>query len=62
MPTIRKRIGYLPSLTNQELISKIAKEERLSQSKVDVMLVEEVLKSRGVFDLKNTNYVIKIQL
>ena len=59
MPSIRKRIGYLPSINIQEIISKISKKEKLSQSKVVGILVEEALIARGVFDLQNTNDVIK---
>ena len=55
MPSIRKRIGYLPSLNIQEIISNIAKNENLSQSKVVGILVEEALIARGTFDLKKTN-------
>ncbi len=55
MPSIRKRIGYLPSINIQEIISNIAKKEKLSQSKVVGILVQEALIARGVFDLKNKN-------
>ena len=55
MPSIRKRIGYLPSVNIQEIITSIATEENLSQSKVVGILVEEALQARGVFDLKNKN-------
>ena len=59
MPSIRKRIGYLPSINIQEIITKIAKEERLSQSKVVGILVEEALISRGLFDYANPNNLIR---
>ena len=59
MPSKRKRIGYLPSIKAQETISKIAKKENLSQSKVVGILVEEALIARGGFDLKNSNGVIR---
>ena len=59
MPSIRKRIGYLPSINIQEIIIKIANKEKLSQSKVVGMLVEEALIARGVLDLKNTNNLIE---
>ena len=59
MPSIRKRIGYLPSLNIQEIINKIAKEEKLSQSKVVGLLVEEALIARGVFDFQNKNDLIR---
>ena len=59
MPSIRKRIGYLPSINAQETITKIANKEKLSQSKVVGILVEEALIARGGFDLKNSNGVIR---
>ena len=55
MPTIRKRIGYLPSIDAQETITKIANKENLSQSKVVGILVEEALLARGGLDLQNSN-------
>jgi len=54
MPSKRKRIGYLPSISAQETITKIAKKENLSQSKVVGRLVEEALLARGDFNLKNS--------
>ena len=59
MPTIRKRIGYLPSVNAQEIITKIAKKEKLSQSKVVGILVEEALIARGGFDHQNPNDLIR---
>ena len=59
MPSIRKRIGYLPSINIQEIISKLAEKEKLSQSKVVGILVEEALIARGVFDHQNPNDLIK---
>ena len=58
MPSIRKRIGYLPSINAQKTISKIANKEKLSQSKVVGILVEEALMARVGFDLKNSNDLI----
>ncbi len=55
MPSIRKRIGYLPSINAQKKITKIANKEKLSQSKVVGILVEEALLARVGFDLKNTD-------
>ena len=55
MPSIRKRIGYLPSINAQKTISKIANKEKLSQSKVVGILVEEALMARIGFDFKNSN-------
>ena len=59
MPSIRKRIGYLPSINAQKTISKIANKEKLSQSKVVGILVEEALMARIGFDLKNSNDLIE---
>ena len=59
MPSTRKRIGYLPSVNIQEIITNIAKTKNLSQSKVVGILVEEALTARGVFDLENTNNLIR---
>ena len=59
MPSIRKRIGYLPSINAQETITKIANKEKLSQSKVVGILVEEALIARGGFELKNSNDLIR---
>ena len=59
MPSSRKRIGYLPSINIQGIINTIAKEEKLSQSKVVGILVEEALIARGVFDFKNKNDLIR---
>ena len=41
MPSIKKRIGYLPSMNAHEKIIKIATKAKLSQSKVVGILVEE---------------------
>tara|TARA_B100000945_G_C20100339_1_gene465588 strand:+ start:229 stop:594 length:366 start_codon:yes stop_codon:yes gene_type:complete len=46
MPTKRKRIGYLPSIEIQEIINKICVKEKLSQSKVTGLLVEEAITAR----------------
>ena len=62
MPSIRKRIGYLPSINAQKTISKIANKEKLSQSKVVGILVEEALMARIGFDLKNSNDLIENNL
>ncbi len=59
MPSIRKRIGYLPSINAQETITKIAKKEKLSQSRVVGILVEEALLARGGFDPKNSYDLIR---
>ncbi len=62
MPSIRKRIGYLPSINAQQTISKIANKEKLSQSKVVGILVEEALMARIGCDLKHSNDLIENNL
>ena len=59
MPSIRKRIGYLPSINAQKTITKIANKEKLSQSKVVGILVEEALLARGGYDLKSSYGLIR---
>tara|TARA_B100000945_G_C20345626_1_gene579612 strand:+ start:440 stop:838 length:399 start_codon:yes stop_codon:yes gene_type:complete len=59
MPSIRKRIGYLPSINIQKIITKIANKEKLSQSRLVGILVEEALIARGVFDHQKTNDLIR---
>ena len=59
MPSIRKRIGYLPSINIQEIIIKIATQEKLSQSKVVGILVEEALMARGVINFRNKDHLIR---
>ena len=48
MPTHRKRIGFLPKAEVQNIIEKICYHNKLSQSKVTGILVEEALSFRGV--------------
>jgi len=62
MPSIRKRIGYLPSINAQKTISKIANKENLSQSKVVGILVEEALTARSGLELQSSNDLIKKNL
>ena len=59
MPSIRKRIGYLPSLNAQERIKKISNKEKLSQSKVVGILVEEALIAREGLNIQNRNNEIR---
>ena len=58
MPSTRKRIGYLPSINAQEIISKIANKEKLSQSKVVGILVEEALTARQGLHPQYSNHQI----
>ena len=62
MPSRRKRIGYLPSINAQDTITKIAIKEKLSQSKVVGILVEEALLARNELDVLNSNYFNKKNL
>ena len=58
MPSPRKRIGFLPSEEVHEIIEKLCTANKFSQSKVTGLLVEEALRSRGVFNEsfdKNSN-------
>ena len=55
MPSPRKRIGFLPRSEVQYIIDKICENNKLSQSKVTGILVEEALISRGVLDSSNFN-------
>ena len=50
MPTQRRRIGFLPRSEVQNIIDKICNHNKLSQSKVTGMLVEEALSSRGILN------------
>ena len=50
MPTQRRRIGFLPKSEVQYLIDKICIHNKLSQSKVTGILVEEALNYRGVLN------------
>ena len=48
MPSQRKRIGFLPSEEVHEIIDKICRANKFSQSKVTGLLVEEALRFRGM--------------
>ena len=61
MPSQRKRIGFLPSSEVQKIIDKICNHNRLSQSKVTGILVEEALNSRGVLKSSIDKLSKKIQ-
>ena len=50
MPSVRKRIGFLPSEEVHEIIEKLCTANEFSQSKVTGLLVEEALRSRGVLN------------
>jgi len=50
MPSQRKRIGFLPRSEVHNKIEQICKQNKLSQSKVTGILVEEALNYRGVLN------------
>ena len=50
MPSQRKRIGFLPRQEIQSIIDQICKHNKLSQSKVTGILVEEALNYRGMLN------------
>ena len=60
MPSPRKRIGFLPRAEVQNLIDQICKHNKLSQSKVTGILVEEALSSRGVLKSFKNNLSDKL--
>ena len=55
MPSQRKRIGFLPRTEVQNIINQICKDNKLSQSKVTGILVEEALTSRGILNTSKIN-------
>ena len=55
MPSQRKRIGFLPRPEVQDIIDQICKHNKLSQSKVTGILVDEALSSRGVLNSSVNN-------
>ena len=60
MPSQRKRIGFLPRLEVQSIIIQICKHNKLSQSKVTGILVEEALNSRGILNSPLANKSLDI--
>ena len=59
MPTIRKRIGFLPRSEVQNIIEQISNHNKLSQSKVTGILVEEALCYRGALKNSKNNKLCK---
>ena len=61
MPSQRKRIGFLPRAEVQNIINQFCKFNKLSQSKVTGILVDEALNARGLLsnNLKNKSYQIE---
>ena len=58
MPTKKRRVGFIPRSEVLEMINKLSFESNLSISKVINILVEEALYKRGIFNIKNENFLI----
>ena len=50
MPTKKRRIGFIPRIDVLKVINKISDEEKLSNSKVVNILIEEALYARGLIE------------
>jgi len=50
MPTKKRRIGFIPRFDVLTVINKISEEEKLSNSKVVNVLIEEALYARGLIE------------
>ena len=50
MPTKKRRIGFIPRFDVLSVINKISEEEKLSNSKVVNILIEEALYARGLIE------------
>ncbi len=48
MPTKKRRVGFIPRFDVLKVIDKISEEEKLSNSKVVNILIEEALYARGL--------------
>ena len=60
MPSQRKRIGFLPREEVQKIIEQICEHNKLSQSKVTGILVEEALTYRGALKNSMNNKLFEI--
>ncbi len=50
MPTKKRRIGFIPRFDILKIIDSISEEEKLSNSKVVNILIEEALYARGLIE------------
>ena len=50
MPTKKRRIGFIPRFDVLKVVNKISEEEKLSNSKVVNILIEEALYARGLIE------------
>ena len=57
MPTKKRRIGFIPRFDVLKVINEISEEEKLSNSKVVNILIEEALYARGLIE-KNENIIL----
>ena len=55
MPTKKRRVGFIPRLEVLKVINNISEEEKLSNSKVVNILIEEALYARGLIKRIETN-------
>jgi len=53
MPTMKKRVGFIPREDVMRIIEMLSTENNLSNSKIISILVEEALSIRGIFNKKN---------
>ena len=59
MPTKKRRIGFIPRSEVLNIINKISEEEKLSNSKVVNILIEEALYARGLIEKIEKNLLTK---
>ena len=62
MPTKKKRVGFIPREDVMRIIEKLSTENNLSNSKIIIILVEEALSIRGIFNKKNGKVTQSYQL
>ena len=60
MPSQRKRIGFLPREEVQKIIDQICEQNKLSQSKVTGILVDEALTYRGALNNTMNNKLFEL--
>ncbi len=56
MPTKKRRIGFIPRFDVLKVINHISEEEKLSNSKVVNILIEEALYARGLIQIEENLY------
>jgi len=59
MPTKKRRIGFIPRFDVLKVINEISEEEKLSNSKVVNILLEEALYARGLIEKKEKNLLTR---